>query len=329
MPTPTSALSRRLLVVFVAILFGLSACGDDATVAGDPASPSAEETSQEESGADTESEADAFPITIESDAGSFTLDQAPQRVVSLSPMATEVLFAIGAGSQVVAVDDFSTYPADAPTTDLSGWNPNSEAVLSYEPDLVVIANDANNLVADLTAAGVPVLISAAPEDLETGYDEIANLGLVTGQTEGATATADELRDELEAAFAESPDVSVRVYHELGAELFSASSNGFVGAVYTGVGLENIADAADVDGSGYPQLSEEYIIEADPELIVITDMAPYSPEELAARAGWDQVSAVRNGNVVVVSADPASRWGPRLPLFVREVNKALADLTIDG
>ena len=246
----------------------------------------------------------------------------PQRIVSLSPTATEILFVIGAGEQVVAVDEYSYYPPETPVTDLSGWDPNVEAVLSYEPDMVVISNDANDLMAAMDAVGVEVHVNSAPGDFEGGYASIAELGIAVGRVDEAAALVADLRAEIDAALAAAPDAEVRVYHELGETHYSASSNSFIGAVYAAMGAINIADEADVDGYGFPQLTEEYIVEADPELIVITDQVSYTAEDVAARPGWGEVSAVRNGNIVVVNADIASRWGPRLPQFINAVAEAL-------
>lgn len=333
---------RFLLVVLLASALVAAACGnsdavDDAsgdTAAGDTA---AEDTAAGDAAAgDTEEAAtpvgeemasEDFPVTIESAGGTWTLDSAPQRIVSLSPTATEILFAIGAGDQVVAVDSFSSYPAEAPVTDLSGFDPNVEAVTAFEPDLVVIANDANELVAGLTALGVPVLVSQAPADIEGGYAAMAELGIATGHVDQtATAVAD-LRERIDAALAAAPDIPVRVYHELDETYFSASSFGFIGAVYEELGTINIADEADPDGSGFPQLTEEYIVEADPELIIITDQVSYSSDDVVARPGWGDVAAVVNGQIVVVNADTASRWGPRLPDFITAVAEALSGVTV--
>ena len=246
----------------------------------------------------------------------------PERIVSLSPTVTEILFAIGAGEQVVAVDEYSYYPPEAPVTDLSGWDPNVEAVLSYEPDLVLIVYDANDLMAGLDAVGVPVMLSAAPADFDSGYATITDLGEAVGRQDEAAALVESLRAEIDAALAAAPDVPLRIYHELDDQHYSVTSATFIGAVYDAMGTVNIADEADPDGYGYPQLTEEYIVEADPELIVITDQVGYTPEDVAARPGWSEVSAVRNGNIVMVNADIASRWGPRLPQFITAVAEAL-------
>jgi iron complex transport system substrate-binding protein len=268
---------------------------------------------------------DGEPVTIDSDGGTWTLDTAPGRIVSLSPAATEILFAIGAGPQVVAVDDWSTYPPEAPVTELSGFDPNVEAVTAYDPDLVVIAFDTNDLVAALTALDIPVLLRAGPVDIEGGYAAVTELGHATGHVAEAEEVIATMRAEIEAALAEAPDSALRIYHELDQSHYSVSSSGFIGAVYAALGTDNIADAADPDGYGFPQLTEEYIIEADPELIVITDLTGYTAEDVAARPGWESITAVRDGNILTVDADIASRWGPRLPLFVAVVAEALAEI----
>lgn len=328
---------RVLIAMMVALALGVAACSAStesttstqvattvttATVAETTTTQAPETTTTQ-----TVVEATDFPVTIESDGGAWTLESAPQRIVSLSPTATEILFAIGAGDQVIAVDQYSYYPEEAPVTDLSGYDPNVEAVVAYEPDLVVIANDSNDLVAALTALDIPVLISPAPADIEGGFAEMAEIGIATGHADETAETIARLRDEVATALAAAPNVPIRIYHELSDSLYAASSFGFIGAVYSAMGAINIADEADPDGYGYPQLTEEYIVTADPELIIITDQVAYSADDVAARPGWDEITAVKNGNIVVVDADIASRWGPRLPQFITAVADALSSVTV--
>ncbi|MDO5740302.1 MAG: ABC transporter substrate-binding protein [Ornithinimicrobium sp.] len=270
----------------------------------------------------------SFPVTIDAANGEVVIEAKPERIVSLSPSATEILFAIGAGDQVVAADDFSTYPAEAPTTDLSGYDPNVEAIVAYQPDLVVVANDSNDLVASLDALDIPVIVSAAPADVEGGYHAVAGLGQATGHIEETADVVATMRAEMTKAFNDAPqDEQLRIYHELDETFFSASSNSFIGSVYDRMGAVNIADEADVDKTGYPQLTEEAIIEADPQLIIITDQASYTAQDLAKRPGWSKVSAVKEGNIVVVNADIASRWGPRLPQLVTLVADAMSNVKV--
>jgi iron complex transport system substrate-binding protein len=254
--------------------------------------------------------------------GDLTIEKRPTRIVSISPSATETLFAIGAGEQVVAVDKFSTYPKGTPVTDLSGHEPNVEAIAGYQPDLVVAANDANDLVAALTKVGIPVLLSPAPKSIEDGYANVAALGLATGHVDETAALVRTLRADIAAALDKAPKVGLRVYHELDESLYAASSSSFIGSVYSAMGAKNVADEADSAGSGYPQLTEEAVIAADPQLIVITDQVSYTAEDLAKRPGWQDVSAVKDGHVVTVDADIASRWGPRLPQLIDSVAQAM-------
>ncbi|MBW8172954.1 helical backbone metal receptor [Ornithinimicrobium sp. Arc0846-15] len=264
-----------------------------------------------------------YPVTIESDAGETVLEAKPESIVSISPSATEVLFAIGAGDQVVAVDSFSTTPEEAPVTDLSGFDPNIEAIVAYEPDLVVASGDSNDLVASLGELDIPVLVYGAPADIEGGYAQMADLGVATDHVDETAEVISGLREDVDTALAEAPaDASPRVYHELDDTFFSASSFGFVGSVYADLGATNIADEADTDESGFPQLTEEFIIEADPQVIVITDQVGYTAEDVAARPGWDEITAVQEGNIITVNADIASRWGPRLPQFIEAAAQAL-------
>ena len=297
---------RLLSALLLAFALALAGCGNDD--AAEPVSP------EEAAPPSTEVAPPPSPPAAE--------PERPQRIVSLSPTATEVLFAIGASDQVVAVDEFSYYPPEAPVTDLSGWDPNVEAVLSYEPDLVVIANDANDLVAGLDAVGVEVHLSPAPAEFSSGFASIIDLGIATGRLDEALVLVEELKAEINAMLDTATGMAVRVYHELDNTYFSVSSASFIGAVYSAMGAVNIADEADTEGYGFPQLTEEYIVEADPELIVITDQVGYTTDDVAARPGWGDVAAVRNGNIVMVNADIASRWGPRLPQFIAAVAEAL-------
>lgn len=304
-----------------ALALTLAACATDAGDGADPAPADASGGSDDAQV--TTTAAGDFPVTVHSGDGEIVLEERPERIVSLSPSSTEILFAIGAGDQVVAADQFSTYPEEAPTTDLDGFSPNVEAIVGYEPDLVVIANDSNDLVASLTELDVPVLVNAAPVDIESGYAGMADLGLATGHVDETAEVIAQMREEVAAALEDAPtDAGVRVYHELDETLFSASSYGFVGSVYTELGATNIADEADADRTGFPQLTEEAVVEANPQLIVIQSTATYTPEDVAARPGWEEIDAVRNGNIVVVDADISSRWGPRLPQLVDELARAL-------
>jgi cobalamin transport system substrate-binding protein len=248
----------------------------------------------------------------------------PHRIVSLSPTATESLFAIGAGSQVVAVDDQSDYPKRAPRTSLSGYTPNVEAIAGYRPDLVVLSGDANDVVAGLRKLGIRVLVQPAAKDLAGAYAEIKQLGAVTGHKKNAAALVARMRNRIARTIASVPKRRLAVYHELDPTYYSATSKTFIGRIYKLFGLRNIADAADSSASGYPQLSAEYIVSSNPGLIVLADTrcCKQSAATVASRPGWGGIAAVRNHRVVGIDDSVASRWGPRVVSFVESVAKVL-------
>jgi iron complex transport system substrate-binding protein len=270
----------------------------------------------------------AFPVTVRAGSRSVTLARRPARIVSLSPTATEMLFAIGAGHQVVAVDDQSNYPANAPTTGLSGYEPNAESIASYDPDLVVYANDLGDVAPALDRLGIAALIEPAAANLREVYDQIRKLGLVTGHANGASALVSTMRSRIATITAATPKPAepLTYYHELDDTYYSVTSSTFVGRIYALLGLRNIADEADAAGSGYPQLSPEYIIEANPDLIFLADTkcCGQSAEAVAKRPGWDRIAAVGHGDVVELDDDVASRWGPRIVDFLKAVADAVSE-----
>jgi iron complex transport system substrate-binding protein len=248
------------------------------------------------------------PTTVATANGPVKIPRRPQRIVSLSPTATEGLYAVGAGGQVVAVDSYSTYPPKAPRTRLSGYEPNVEAIANYRPDLVVADEYGNHVVAQLGKLGVPVLVEPAASDLNAAYGEIEQLGEATGHLAGAGRVVVKMKHQIAAIVASVPQPRkpLSVYHELDQTYYSATSHTFIGQIYKLLGLTNIADKA--KGSGeYPQLSAEYVISSDPELIVLADTVccKQSAATVATRPGWHQIAAVRDGEVVPVNDSVAS------------------------
>jgi iron complex transport system substrate-binding protein len=249
----------------------------------------------------------------------------PHRIVSISPTATESLYAIGAGKQVVAVDDQSDYPAGTPKTKLSGFTPNVEAIASYRPDLVVVAFDPGGLVSSLHKLKIRVLMQPAAANLKEAYAQILELGGVTGHPAQAKSLVAGMKSKIASIVAHArKDPSLSVYHELEPDLYSATSKTFIGRIYALFGLHDIADAADSTGSDYPQLSSEYIISANPSLIVLADVrcCGQTRQTVSSRPGWNTISAVRNHAIVRMDDSIASRWGPRVVNFVRAIASAL-------
>ena len=273
----------------------------------------------------------ALPLFGGSFAGA-TSDAKPQCIVSLSPTATETLFAIGAGRQVQAVDTDSNYPTKGlPTKRINGFNPSVEAVLSIckstpshpstKPDLVVISYDANSIQQKLTNVGVKVLFQDAATSVGNALSQIRQLGQLTGHVASADALSKSIKKTVSAdikSIPAHPNKKLTVYYETGTNpYYSLTSQTFAGSLMKSLGLINIADGDSTTAdAGYPQLSAEYIISANPKLIFLTDSV--SPASVAKRAGFDKVSAVEYHNVVELSPDISSRWGPRMGTLMNQL-----------
>jgi iron complex transport system substrate-binding protein len=304
----------RILAAALAVAgLTLAACGSDADDGADAPGPAP-------TGA-----AASYPVTV----GTVTLDKRPEKIISLSPTATEMLYAIGAGAQVTAVDDQSNFPAEAPKTDLSGFQPNAEAIAGKSPDLVVLSNDTNKVVDQLTQLRIPVYLAGAGQTLDDSYQQIADLGALTGHADEAADLSTRMKDEIDKLVKDVPQRTEKLtyYYELGPELYSLTSKTFVGSLFTMVGMENVADAADADGSkgGYPQMAAESLVSADPDMIFLADTkcCQQSADTVKARAGWAAITAVKSGQIVPLDDDIASRWGPRVVDLVRQITDAVA------
>ena len=270
-----------------------------------------------------ENSSERYPVSItEPDGAVVTLSHKPGAIISLSPTATEMLFAISAGPQVIAVDEDSNYPANAPRTKLSGFQPNIEAIAGYAPDLVVASEDLGNLVHGMRALNIPVLLEPAAKTLADSYQQILQLGVATQHPGEAHSLVAKMQGEV-ASFVASvskPARHLRVYHELDNTYYSVTSATFIGQVYKILGLDNIADAAAGSAPDYPQLSAEYIVSSNPDLIVLADTkcCAQNLDTVAARPGWSVIRAVQGHQVVGVDDDIASRWGPRVVDFMSAV-----------
>lgn len=304
--------SKLIALLAVLALFA-AACGDD------------------DNDTTSEAESTSTSTSTTAPADDEVATARPERIVSIDPSGTEIIYAIGAGERVVAVDDYSYFPEGTPVTDLSGWQPNLEAILAFEPDLVVMGSN-SDLETGLAAAGVAVALSNAPMSFDDVYSQIEAIGAATGNIGEAAELVLQMQTEIGELTDNAPDASgLSYFHELDNTLYSVTSSTFIGAVYALFGLENVADPADADGAafGYPQLSDEYLVDADPDIIFLADTicCGQSAETVAERAGWDQLSAVQNGTVTELNDDIVSRWGPRLVDFIEAIALAVESATV--
>lgn len=297
------------LLASAALTLGLAACGGHTA---QTAKPAASDT------------ATSYPVTV----GTVTLTHRPTRIISLSPTATEMLYAIDAGSQVAAVDSLSDYPAQAPRTDLTGLKPNAEAIAARNPDLVIISNDINKISSQLAQLKIPVYLAPAAVTLDDTYKQMTDLGALTGRRTEAAAEVGKMKDEIAKLVREAPKpaTAVSYYYELDPTLYSVTSKTFVGSLFNLFGMRNVADPADASGAagGYPQLSAEAVIKANPNMIFLADTlcCKQSAATVKTRAGWSGIAAVAHGRIYQLNDDVASRWGPRVVDLVQAIADAL-------
>jgi iron complex transport system substrate-binding protein len=270
----------------------------------------------------TTTEPAAFPVTV----GDLTLEAEPQRIVSMSATATEMLFAIGAGDKVIAVDNFSNYPAETASLEkVDAYQPNVEAISALEPDLVIISYDPGNLVEQLNTLSIPVFAAFAVSNLDGAYEQLEQLGALTGRLAEAVQLAGTMQAEIAALSATVSKVEppLMYFYELDPTLYTITSNTFIGGVMSSLGLVSVADGVEA-GNDYPQLSAEVLVEKNPSIIFLADTkcCAQSLQTVSERDGWADLAAVRAGNVVELDDDIASRWGPRLVDLVRVVTEAI-------
>lgn len=295
---------RKLVGLMLALTLLVAACGDDDQGVSNSTRPAA----------------GAFPATVRGTE----IPDPPRRIVSLSATHTEVLYEIGAGPAIIGTDLFSDYPAAANETEkIDAFNLSVEAVAALDPDLVILSFDPGDAVSGLAALGIPAVLFAAPgpATLEDVYSEWRDLGAATGHIQEAAALIDQVSRDIEDILAQKPQMvrPFTYFLELDSTLFTAGTGTLLDSVFGMLGLENIADPA--DGS-FPQLSPEYVIGADPDFVFLADTVccGQSAVTVAARPGWNQMTAVNNGDVIELDDSVVSRWGPRLVDLVRTISK---------
>lgn len=248
-----------------------------------------------------------------------TLDLAPQRVISLAPSNTEILYAVGAGSLMVGRDDFSNYPEEVvslPSVGGSMGDYNLEQITSLQPDLVLAAEiNTPEQVKALEDIGIQVYYLSNPTDLEGVFQNLLIVGELTGRQSQAAELAASLRARVETVQQKLAGISERpmVFYELDgsepAKPWTAGKGTFMDLLIQLAGGENIGASME---SSWGQLSLEALLLANPDVILLGDAAyGVTVEQVAARAGWEAIKAVQNQQIVPFNDDMASRPGPRL------------------
>ncbi len=318
---------RRGGALSLALSVLLAACSTPGASPSAPAATPMPSASAEPSLEASPSPVAAFPVTLTDDEGTeVELAAEPQRIVSLTPATTEILFKLGAGPRVVATTDFDDYPPEAVALpDVASFTSvDVEKIVGLEADLVIAGGNSFNdpaAIAQLRELGVPVLVTYAP-DIATVLKDIELVGTAAGRADEArdlTAAMQADFDQVAVATADLP--TPRVFYELDAttDLYTAADDSFIAEMIELAGGDPITTGSTTDFA----ISLEKLVTADPEVIVLGD-AVYgvTPEAVAARAGWDVMTAVKTGQIRGVNDLVVTRPGPRLVDGLRELALAI-------
>jgi len=256
---------------------------------------------------------------IDGEGRSVVISGPAQRIVSLAPSNTEILYALGAGDKIVGRDEFSDYPLEAkslPSVGGSMGEYDFEAIAALEPDLVLATSiNTPKQIKTLEEMGITVYMLPNPDDLEGLYSNLMIVGELTGQTTNADNLVASLKIRVQAVLDNVKEAgsTPSVFYELDgtdpAKPWTAGPDTFMSKWISLAGGYNVGDKLD---ASWAQISQEALIVADPEIILLGDAAyGMTPEQVAARPGWDAISAVKNWKILVFDDNLISRPGPRL------------------
>jgi iron complex transport system substrate-binding protein len=327
---------RRVVVLLLSLSTSLGACA--AAGSSPSAAPASAASASTAVATPSPTPAPAFPVTVTDDEGTAVdIAAQPDRIVSLTPATTEILFALGAGDRVVATDDGSDYPDEAASLpDVATFaSVDVEKVVALEPDVVVAGGlgfTPADSISRLRDLDIPVIVVYAPT-VDGVYTDIELLGMATGTTQAATALTADMRADIDAvsSVVASQSPKPRVLYEVGYDattgaIYAPAEDSFVAEMVTLAGADTITTG---DPNTY-EISLENLIERDPDLIVLGTNPFYSPtpDSVAERPGWDALTAVRNGDVRPVRDIEITRPGPRLPVGLRNLASAIwPDVTL--
>ncbi len=310
---------RKISIVITLMLVFLVGCG------------STEESKQENGQTQqTEEQAGAFPVTLTDDAGNkVIIEEQPDTIVSLLPSATETLFALGLDDEIVGVSDYDNYPAEVNNKEKVGeMNLNVEMILALQPDVAFLqdyhATHASGSIKQLEEAGIKVIIVEIGATFDSAYKSIEMIGKATGKVTEAKqivtdmkAKVDELKEKA-AGIADKKSVWVEVAPQ--PDLFTAGRGTYINEMLEIIGAINVAG----DLEGWPQVSEEEAVNMNPD-VILTTYGYYvedAREQVLSRDGWQEVTAVKNGEVYDIDSDKITRSGPRLVAGMEEIAKAV-------
>lgn len=287
---------------------------------------------QKENNSNASEQSKLFPVTVKDALGEdVTIKEKPKRIVSLIPSNTEIVYALGLGEQIVGVSDNDNYPEDVQNKEkVGGMEFNVEKIISLKPDLVLAhASSAHNSqegLKQLKDAGINVFVVEDAQSFDKVYDSIQTIGKITGTSDKAEDIVAEMKTKLadiqEKGKTIPDDQKVSVFVEVNPapQIYTTGKGTFMDEMLTIIGAKNAAG----DQEGWPQMTEEAVVKLNPDVIVTTYgyYVDKAVDQVLARKGWENVSAVKNKRVYDVHSDLVSRPGPRLVEGVEELAKAI-------
>ena len=241
------------------------------------------------------------------------------KIISLSTTHTEIIQSLEAQDTLIAVDAFSE--VDFPVERIDAYTVTAEELALLNPDMVIVAFDFNGIVDGLESQEIKYVLLPPAKNFEDVYSQISTIGEIVNKKGAASSKVRDMKLEINRILDDANYENVSVYHEIGYSygIYSVNSNSLIGEIYNELGVVNIANSEqDPFGSGYPALSEEMVIESNPDYIVVGH-SDYLNKDLSIREGWGNISAVENSNVYFLDDTLASNWGTTTVQLVEELS----------
>lgn len=311
----------NVLLLSIFMFFGILAGCNQAAENGKTDQPAEQQTEQ--------SEEQGFPVTLTDGNGEeITIEEEPERIVSVLPSNTETAFALGLGDKIVGVSDHDNYPDEAAKKEkVGGLELNIEKILSLEPELV-LADPSNDQKAlqQLKEADIPVLVVNSAENLDDVYKSIELIGQATGTANEAEKVIEDMKKKIADVEAkvkgiqdeDKKNVFIEVSPE--PEIYTAGNNTFMDALLSVIHAENASKEID----GWQQVNDEAVIKMNPDVIITTYgyYVDNPVDQVLKREGWGDITAIKEKQIVDIHSDLINRPGPRLSDGVEELAKAV-------
>lgn len=241
------------------------------------------------------------------------------KIISLSTTHTEIIQSLEAEDTLIAVDAFSD--VDFPIQRIDAYTVTAEELAPLNPDIVIIAFDFNGITEGLEIREIDYLLLPPAKNFEDVYSQISTIGNLVNKQSEASAKIGEMKSEINQILNNTNYENISVYHEIGYSygIYSVNEESLIGEIYNALGVSNIANSKqDPYGSGYPSLTEETVIQSNPDYIVVGH-SDYLNKDLSIREGWGGVNAVKNSNVFFLDDTLASNWGTTTVKLVEEIS----------